>query len=165
MQKIISIPDDCENPFKISELTKLQDFYGLRYEDFSNEKIMKDKWVTDNHINFIKNNKDKLYAYKSTKSIESRQGLFEEQRFKALQSFFGFSYTDIQDINTLKSLWMPDNDIEYIFWDKYDKKNVVEASWKVVLTAEYEKVFNAKVPINKKNDVEWMQKKILEVKK
>jgi len=108
------------NPFQSSNISKLQDFYWLSFEELYNEDIMKIKWVKKDDLNYIKENRDIEYAKKSTVWFELRdvQG---DEKFKKLKDFYWFTLADTQDADKLIQLGLNSKDILYITWKDIDK--------------------------------------------
>jgi len=123
----ISFLDPKVNPFQTSEIRRIQDFYGIRYEDLWKEEILKKYWLKPEEIKYCLDNKDKEFALKSTEWFELREWVLTTERFKKLQEFYGFSLKDTQDIETLRKFKISDDDIEFITWR--DLSNKEETKW------------------------------------
>jgi len=108
------------NPFQSSNISKLQDFYWLSFEELYDEDIMKIKWVKKEELDYIKENRDIEYAKKSTVWFELRdvQG---DEKFKKLKDFYWFTLADTQDTDKLIQLGLSSKDILYITWKDIDK--------------------------------------------
>ena len=140
------------NPFQTSTISKLQDFFGLSYEDLFDVDTMKDKWVKAKEIEYIVENRDLEFAKKSTIGFELRdvQG---DEKFQKLQNFYGFTLEDTQDTEKLVRLWMSQKDILYITGKDVDKKEAIIDAEKVLDKAS--EIINAeKVSDDKKWDEE-----------
>jgi len=102
------------NPFQSSEVSKLQDFYWLTYEDLFDGSAMEQKSVPKDKIEYILENRDVQFIKKPTKGYELRKGVMDSKKFKQLQDFYGFSLDDTQDIELLRKKGVADEDIEFI---------------------------------------------------
>ena len=114
--------DPKTNPFQTSEIRRIQDFYGATYEDLWDADKLKTLWLKEEEIKYCLENKDKEFAIKSTEWFELREWVTTTKRFVELQEFYGFSMQDTQDIDRLKSLWLKEDDIEFITWKELSKK-------------------------------------------
>ena len=116
----VNLLDWTINPFQSSNISKLQDFYWLSFEELYNEDIMKIKWVKKDDLSYIKENRDIEYAKKSTVWFELRdvQG---DEKFKKLKDFYWFTLADTQDADKLIQLGLSSKDILYITWKDIDK--------------------------------------------
>lgn len=132
----VQILEWTTNPFKTTELTRLQDFYWISYEDFFNEKVLVAKWVKTEEIEYIKENRETEYSKKRTVGYELRKWVFESDKFKKLQEFYWFTIWDTQDVEILKKYWVSDEDILYITWKDISKKITVETPAEQVIAEE-----------------------------
>lgn len=123
----VNILEWTVNPFQSSQISKLQDFYGLSFEDMFNKDIMVIKWVTAEDLEYIENNRETEYAKKSTIWFEMRD-VINDDKFKQLQQFYGFTMEQTQNTDELIKLWLSNKDILYITGKDLDKK---EKGWVV----------------------------------
>lgn len=108
------------DPFQYSELTKIQDFYWLRYEDLFDKAKMKESWVKAEQIKFIEENRDTMFAIKSTEWIETREWLNDSKEWKRIKDFYGLQLEDVRDIEKLIKVWLKESEIQFIKWDEFD---------------------------------------------
>lgn len=102
------------NPYNTSEISKLQDFYWLSYEELFDTEAMKNKDVPEDKIEYIVENRETQFAKKSTKGYELRKWVMQTERYKKLQEFYGFTLDDTQDIDVLLKMWIEAEDVEFI---------------------------------------------------
>ena len=91
------------NPYVTSGITKLQNFYGLTYEDLFNEDALTDKGVKEEEVQYIKENRDVQHAIKSTEAFILPDGVIKSDRFKEIQEKYGVTLEDTQSEKALKS--------------------------------------------------------------
>jgi len=122
------------NPFQTSNVSKLQDFYGLSYEDLYNDWEMIIKWVKSDEIKYIKENRETEFVKKSTEWFELRDVQWDE-KYQKLQQYYGFDLSDTQDTEKLVRLWMTQKDIMYITGKDIDKlTKAVDKIWDKTMT-------------------------------
>lgn len=104
------------NPFQTSEIRRIQDFYGVRYEDLWNQAKLKEIWLKAEEIKYCLENKDREFALKSTEWFELREWVTTTKRFRELQEYYGFTLKDTQSVEVLKTYRLKADDIEFITW-------------------------------------------------
>lgn len=102
------------SPYRTSEIRRIQDFYGVKYEDLANVEKLKQLWLKQEEITYCLENKDKEFALKSTEWFELREWVTNTVKYKKLQEHYWFSLKDTQNVEILKSLWLSIEDIEFI---------------------------------------------------
>lgn len=117
--------DPNTNPFQTSEIRRIQDFYGVSYEDLWNKDKLKELWLKAEEIKYCLENKDKEFALKSTEWFELREWVTTTKRFVELQEFYGFTLQDTQDIKKLEELGLKDDDIDFITGRELEKTEEV----------------------------------------
>ena len=111
---MIQFLDPSTNPFQVSNISKLQEFYWAKYEDLWDKAKLMSLWMKDNEIEYCLQNKDKEFALKSTKWFELREWVLSTDKYKKLQEFYWFTLQDTQDIKSLEKYWLSNDDIFYI---------------------------------------------------
>ncbi len=154
------------DPFQTSELTKLQDFYWLRYEDLFNKAKMKELWVKDDEIKFIEENRETMYAIKSTEWIEMREWLENEWEWIRIRDFYGITLDNIKKVEDLIKLWVKREEIQFIKWDDFDltpyyKKDEWTKWWTTAWKAKgnWPKTTKATVSVSDTKEWTWTTKK------
>jgi len=78
------------NPFQSSEVSKLQDFYWLTYEDLFDGSAMEQKSVPKDKIEYILENRDVQFIKKPTKGYELRKGEWTVKNLNNYKTFMVF---------------------------------------------------------------------------
>ena len=111
---------DTIDPFQTSELTKIQDFYGMRYEDMFDTVKMKKLWLKEDELKFVKENRDTMYSIKSTEGIEMREGLEMDKEWSRIKDFYGLSLDDIKTVEWMIKIGLKKDEIQFIKGDGID---------------------------------------------
>jgi len=118
--KGVFLSRDSKDPFQYSELTKLQDFYWISYEDLFDEAKLKDLWCKKDEIKFIVENRETMYAIKSTEATEMREWLDQDKEWIRIRDFYWIGIKDIQSIEKMMEIWLKKDEIQFIKWDWVD---------------------------------------------
>ena len=110
----VELLDGAKDLYMQSEVKRIQNFYGLSFEDLFDEEIMKQKWVNTKDLDYVLNNREREAVIKSKEAWEMKRGLFESKRWLELKEFYGIKETDIRNVETLKQAGLSKADIAFI---------------------------------------------------
>lgn len=110
----VELTDEARNLFKDSTLTKLQEFYGLSFEDMFSDEIMELKWVSEKDLKYIKTNREVEFARKESETWEMKANLFKDPEWIRIKEFYGVNEGDIRSADILKSKGLKESEIEFI---------------------------------------------------
>lgn len=122
----VELTDGAINLFKSSELTRLQEFYWLTFEDMFSDEIMSLKWVSEKDLEYIKSHREVEFARKETESWEMRKNLFKDPEWKRIKDFYWVNESDIRDVEILKKKWLSEKEIEFIIGTPVKNKEAVK---------------------------------------
>lgn len=118
----VELTDGAKELYMESGITKLQEFYGLSFNDLFDEDSLKKKGVNDKDMEYILSNRDVEFARREKESWEMRQNLFKSPEWKKLSEHYGISERDIRDIEAMKKKGVPQDAIDFITGKKPTEK-------------------------------------------
>lgn len=110
----ITLTDEAVNLFKDSGLTKLQEFYGLSFEDMFSDEIMELRKVKPEDLEYIKTHREVEFARKESETWEMKANLFKNPEWIRIKEFYGINESDIRSADILKQKGLKDTEIEFI---------------------------------------------------
>jgi len=123
----VQLTDWAKELFIDTKLKKIQEYYGLSFEDLFNEEVMLNKWIKKEDLEYVKENREVELATKSKEAWEMKKNLFESKEWIRIKEHYWVTENDIKDLEILKKKWLKEIEINFITW----KKETTEEVWEV----------------------------------